>query len=52
MDNTILFVIIGVVVVGVIFWIVIYSGKRGRKHIAQTSIRAQESQTRTGQADR
>lgn len=39
MDNTILFAIISVVVVAGIIWIVIYSGKRTRKHLAQTSIR-------------
>ena len=51
MDNTILFVIIAAVVVGFIFWIVIYSGKRGRKHLAQTSIRTQQSHTGTGETD-
>ena len=52
MDNTILFVIIAVVIVAGIIWIVIYSGKRTRKHLAQTSIRAPESASRTGETDR
>jgi small neutral amino acid transporter SnatA (MarC family) len=51
MDNTILFVIIAVVIVAGIIWIVIYSGKRTRKHLAQTSIRAQESRSKTGETD-
>ncbi len=51
MDNTILFVIISVVVVAGIIWIVIYSGKRGRKHLAQTSIRAQESRSKIEEND-
>ena len=52
MDNTILFAIISVVVVAGIIWIVIYSGKRTRKHLAQTSIRAQDSGPRTEETER
>jgi energy-converting hydrogenase Eha subunit A len=52
MDNTILFVIIGAVVVAAIFWLVIYSRKRGRRHVAETSIRPPDSRVRTGPVDR
>lgn len=47
MNNTILFVIIGAAILAGIIWIVFYSGKRTRKHLAKTSIRPQDSHTGT-----
>ena len=52
MDNTILFVIIAVAILAGIIWIVFYSGKRTRKHLAQTSIRPQDSHRGASETDR
>ena len=52
MDNTVLFVIIAALVIGAIFWLVIYSRKRGQRHTAETSIRPPDTQTGGGQVDR
>ena len=52
MDNTILFVIIAALVVAGIFWLVIYSRKRGQRHIAETSIRPPETGVKTGPVER
>lgn len=43
MSNTVIFILIAVVVIGGIFWLVIYSGRRGEKHREKTSIKPSES---------
>jgi preprotein translocase subunit YajC len=48
MSNTAIFILIAIVVIGGIFWLVIYSGRRGEKHREKTSIKTSESR---GQGD-
>lgn len=48
MSNTAIFILIAIVVIGGIFWLVIYSGRRGEKHRETTSIKTSESR---GQGD-
>jgi hypothetical protein len=48
MSNTAIFILIAIVVIGGIFRLVIYSGRRGEKHREKTSIKASESR---GQGD-
>lgn len=43
MSTTAIFILIGIVAMGVILWLVIYSGKRGEKHREKTSIKPRES---------
>lgn len=43
MNNTAILVMIAIVAVAGIFWLVIYSGRRGREHREKTTIKAPES---------
>ena len=43
MSNTAIFILIAIVVIGGIFWLVIYSGRRGEKHRQKTSIKVSDS---------
>ena len=43
MSNTAIFILITIVVIGGIFWLVIYSGRRGEKHRQKTSIKVSDS---------
>lgn len=43
MSNTAIFILIAIVVIGGIFWLVIYSSRRGEKHRQKTSIKASDS---------
>jgi hypothetical protein len=43
MSNTAIFILIAIVVIGGIFWLVIYSGRRGEKHRQRTTIKPPES---------
>ena len=43
MSNTAILVLIAIVAVAGIFWLVIYSGRRGREHREKTTIKAPES---------
>lgn len=43
MNNTAILVLIAIVAVAGIFWLVIYSGRRGREHREKTTIKAPES---------
>jgi hypothetical protein len=49
MSNTAIFILIAIVVIGGIFWLVIYSGRRGEKHRQKTTIKPPDSH-REGQA--
>lgn len=45
MDTTIVVaLVLAVIVLGGIFWLVVYSRKQGQKHTKQTSIKPPESQ--------
>jgi len=48
MSNTALFMLIAIVVIGGIFWLVIYSGRRGERHRQKTSIKVSDSPGRGG----
>ena len=39
MSNTAIFILISIVVIAGIFWLVIYSGRRGEQHREQTTLR-------------
>jgi heme/copper-type cytochrome/quinol oxidase subunit 2 len=43
MSNTAILVLISIVAVAVIFWLVIYSGRRGEKHREQTTLKTPDS---------
>ena len=43
MSNTAIFILLAIVVVGGVFWLVIYSGRRGEKHRQKTSIKVSDS---------
>ncbi|HWN12136.1 MAG TPA: hypothetical protein VNO50_23105 [Pyrinomonadaceae bacterium] len=43
MSNTAIFILVAIVVIGGIFWLVIYSGRRGEKHRQKTSIKVSDS---------
>ncbi|MBA3513813.1 MAG: hypothetical protein H0T77_05500 [Pyrinomonadaceae bacterium] len=43
MSTTAIVILIAILATGVIFWLVIYSGRRGEKHREKTSIRPPES---------
>lgn len=43
MNNTAILVLIAIVAVAGIFWLVIYSGRRGQEHREKTTIKAPES---------
>lgn len=43
MSNTAILILITILAVGVIFWLVIYSGRRGELHRQRTTIRPPES---------
>ena len=45
MTNTAILVLISVVAVAAIFWLVIYSGRRGEMHRQKTTIKPPESRT-------
>lgn len=49
MSNTAIFILIAIVVIGGIFWLVIYSGHRGEKHRQSTTIKPANSE-REGQS--
>jgi preprotein translocase subunit YajC len=49
MSNTAIFILIAIVVIGGIFWLVIYSGRRGEKHRQRTTIKSSDSE-REGQS--
>jgi hypothetical protein len=49
MSNTAILILIAIVVIGGIFWLVIYSGRRGQKHREETTIKPPDSR-REGQA--
>jgi hypothetical protein len=42
MNNTAIFILLGIVSIAAIFWLVIYSTRRGQEHRKQTSIKAPE----------
>lgn len=43
MSNTAIFILVAILVIGGIFWLVIYSGRRGEKHREKTSIKPSNS---------
>ncbi|HSE33266.1 MAG TPA: hypothetical protein VLA93_16965 [Pyrinomonadaceae bacterium] len=43
MTNTAILVLITILAVGAIFWLVIYSGRRGEAHRQQTTLKPPES---------
>jgi hypothetical protein len=43
MSNTAVLILISIVAVGAIFWLVIYSGRRGEMHRQKTTIKAPET---------
>lgn len=43
MSNPTIFILVAILVIGGIFWLVIYSGRRGEKHRERTSIKPSES---------
>lgn len=43
MSNTAIFILIAIIVVGGIFWLVIYSSRRGEKHRQRTTIKPPDS---------
>ena len=43
MSNTAIFIVIAIVVIGGIFWLVIYAGRRGERHRQKTSIKVSDS---------
>ncbi|HKO43823.1 MAG TPA: hypothetical protein VJU84_11155 [Pyrinomonadaceae bacterium] len=43
MSNTAIFILVAIIVVGGIFWLVMYSGRRGEKHRQSTSIKTPDS---------
>ena len=43
MNNTAIFILVAIVVVGAIFWLVLYSSRRGEKHRQTTSIKPPKS---------
>ena len=47
MDNTIIFtLVVAVIVLGGIFWLVVYSRKQSQKHTMKTSIKPPESKSK------
>ena len=48
MIKTAIFVLIAIVVIAGIFWLVIYSGRRGERHREKTSIKPSESRGQGG----
>lgn len=46
MDNSIVFLVVAFLIIGGIFWFVMYTRKQGQKHTMQTSIKPPESQTK------
>jgi hypothetical protein len=42
MSNIAIFILVAILVIGGIFWLVIYAGRRGEKHRERTSIRPSE----------
>jgi len=45
MGNTAIFILIAIAVVGAIFWLVIYAGRRGEKYRERTSIKPTQSRS-------
>lgn len=45
MSNTAILILITIVAVGGIFWLVIYSGRRGEMHRQKTTIKPPESRS-------
>lgn len=43
MSNTAIFILIAIAVIGAIFWLVIYAGRRGEKHREMTTIKPPDS---------
>lgn len=43
MSNTAILILITIVAIGAIFWLVIYSGRRGEMHRQKTTIKPPES---------
>ncbi|HEU4508438.1 MAG TPA: hypothetical protein VFR78_09395 [Pyrinomonadaceae bacterium] len=43
MSTTAILILISIAAVGIIFWIVVYSGRRGEMHRARTTIKPTES---------
>ncbi|HET6646553.1 MAG TPA: hypothetical protein VFH01_04445 [Pyrinomonadaceae bacterium] len=43
MSNTAIFILIAIAVIGAIFWLVIYAGRRGEKHRERTTIKPPDS---------
>ena len=47
MDNTVIFtLVVSVIVLGGIFWLVVYSRKQSQKHTMKTSIKPPESHSK------
>jgi hypothetical protein len=44
MNNTAILILISIVAIGVIFWLVIYSGRRGERHREKTTIKPRDPQ--------
>jgi hypothetical protein len=42
MSSTIIYLLVGIMAVAGIFWLVIYSGRRGQEHREKTSIKPPE----------
>jgi hypothetical protein len=43
MSNTAILILMSIIAVAVIFWLVIYSGRRGERHREQTTIKTRDS---------
>jgi hypothetical protein len=42
MGNTVILILISIVAIAVIFWLVIYSGRRGERHREKTTIKTRD----------
>lgn len=43
MSTTAIFILVAIAVIGAIFWLVIYAGRRGEKHRERTTIKPRDS---------
>ena len=43
MSTTAIFILVAIAVIGAIFWLVIYAGRRGEKHREGTTIKPRDS---------